>query len=450
MLDPDGEEEATVNGWRGRRGLTAAVATCLVLAGAALAPVSAGAATRWAEPGGDGPVGTCPQSNPCGIADAIGHIATEPGDLVLLKAGDYLLGATTVYSAAPNMTIRPAPGAGRPTITSNGAAAFDLTNATLQDVRVQAFDAGGTESAITARAGVALDRLVVEAFGTTPAAITGSDGALVRNSVVTNANWIAVRGAGSGMTVQGSALLAIEETGVGFDANTSWGPFQTATIVNSIVSGDTADIRADDHHVDTQDIDVNVRFSNFDLAVEVGTDAAVNEGPGNQSEQALLVDRAGRDLRQLPGSPTIGAGTNTPMTPFALGPLDFELNPRVQGGVDIGADEATDPAGLVRLIRKRVKPRRGLRIRAKCPPADCELTVTGRLRLPGPDPRTRMDAEELDQGDVEGLVLRIGSGKLRRLRNALPQARLIVKVHAEDPLGFETDLVRRFRFTRPR
>ena len=431
-----------------RSGATAVAG--LMLALLAIAPAAAGAATRWAEPGGDGPAATCPEANPCEIQDAVEDFTANSGDTVLLKAGSYVLGADSLIFF-DDLTIRPAPGAGRPTLTSNGAGAIQMSDGTLQDLRVQAFDAGGIESVISAQSSAVLDRLVVEGFGATPAAITAGDGSLVRSSVVTNSDAIAVRGAGSGVTVQNSTLLAIEETGVGFDANTSWGPNQTSTIVNSIVSGDTADIVADDHHLETQDIEVVVRHSNFDLAVETGLgDAVIMEGPGNQSEQALLVDRPGRDLRQLPGSPTIGAGSSSPATGVGLGSFDFELSPRVQGAVDIGADEATDPNGLLRLPRGRIKAKRALRIRAACPPADCEVTVTGRLRLPGRDPKTSMDVEELEQGVIERLVLRIGRRKLARLRNALARARLIVTVHAEDELGFERDLVRRYRFKRRR
>ena len=91
---------------------------------ALLAPV-AHAATRYASPTGTGPEGTCPQVEPCSVRDAVEAPSVEAGDEILLESGTYDMEGTSLEIFHP-ITLRPAPGAGRPELTSTTTSTVEL------------------------------------------------------------------------------------------------------------------------------------------------------------------------------------------------------------------------------------------------------------------------------------------------------------------------------------
>lgn len=92
---------------------------------AAIPAAAAQAETRYAAPGGDGPVATCPQENPCDIQTAVEDVAVADGDEVIVAEGtDNIAGDPLTIDNA--ITVRgPAPGE-RPQITGGGPGRFEV------------------------------------------------------------------------------------------------------------------------------------------------------------------------------------------------------------------------------------------------------------------------------------------------------------------------------------
>ncbi|MFN8151265.1 MAG: hypothetical protein U0R24_09080 [Solirubrobacterales bacterium] len=96
----------------------------------------ADAADRYAEPGGNGPQASCPQSDPCGILDAVEGPAAQNGDKVLLSPG-------TTRRARPSTS----PASSRSSRPTRRRAAGDsaTTGGFAVDVSVSQVGLGGVE-----------------------------------------------------------------------------------------------------------------------------------------------------------------------------------------------------------------------------------------------------------------------------------------------------------------
>jgi hypothetical protein len=91
-------------------------------------------------------------------------------------------------------------------------------------------------------------------------------------------------------------------------------------------------------HGSPQTASLTIFSSNWSTWDEQGN-AALNVGFGHQS---ALENPAVGNFRQLPGSPTVNAGSGPGVDP--VGPIDIDGDQRVVGGVpDIGGDELTPP-----------------------------------------------------------------------------------------------------------
>ena len=136
------------------------------------------------------------------------------------------------------------------------------------------------------------------------------------------------------LTKSGPALKAMA------DANGS--SHTTMNVVNTIAlatGGGIPDVEANaDGGSGTDKAVVNLDHSAWGDSLATATREEVNDLGGRVSASPLLVDLAGGDLRQAPGSPTIDAGT--PSGFEGLTPLDVFGLPRTLGlAVDIGGDE---------------------------------------------------------------------------------------------------------------
>ena len=422
-----------------------AAAMLLVGAGFVMAPY-AHADTRYAAPGGDGPAGTCPASNPCSLRDAAEHSNVDDGDLVLLRGGTYNLGTTRLQITA-RITMQPASAAVRPRITASAGdtiAAFGPL--TLRRLAVKNFNAGGVSSALNLQAGGFIDR--AEVFSSS----LGGEGIFARGTTQIRNTVVEARGNfGAGITTGGPGTTTIANVtavsqgpnGIGIRSPNSHGSPQSVTIVTTIAFGTQNDLVATDTSgADDPDVNVNVSWSNVVGTDDDPPDANISLDMGNQSGIPLFSSLLAGDFRQRPGSPTVDAGHNS----FSFGRRDFEGSPRIQGGrVDIGADESTDPDRLLSLRGRRVRARRTLRVPATCVPAACKVRATALVKLPGPDARERTRAT-FGRGRPRFLRFRLGADLLDRLEQHLDEASLRVRARATDPVGFRGVERRRYRF----
>ncbi len=127
-------------------------------------------------------------------------------------------------------------------------------------------------------------------------------------------------------TIQGTTITdnSWDESG----GNGLGGQFSTATIVNSLIYGNTPfDVTAD------SGVDYVVEYSN--IGVTEGVEIA---GPGNINADPLFVDPDNGDYHLTADSPCVNAGD--PEFVPEEGETDIDGEPRVVGGrVDMGSDE---------------------------------------------------------------------------------------------------------------
>ena len=112
--------------------------------------------------------------------------------------------------------------------------------------------------------------------------------------------------------------------------------FSSATIVNSILWGNSADGSLDQIYLYSGG-SIDISYSN------VQQESGAYPGVGNINANPVFENPASNNFHLLPGSPCIDTGSNTA---FGLPPRDFEGDPRIIDGdndgtvtVDMGADE---------------------------------------------------------------------------------------------------------------
>lgn len=85
-VDPDDKRPPAAEYGRMSKILSFAVSLSTLFS---LAPAVASAGTRYAAPNGTGPVATCPQADPCDLADAMDYNVLRNGDEVVFGPGTY-------------------------------------------------------------------------------------------------------------------------------------------------------------------------------------------------------------------------------------------------------------------------------------------------------------------------------------------------------------------------
>ena len=338
------------------RFLVSAALTTLCLA----VPAAASAATRYAEPGGNGPE-PCLLADPCDIHHAAeGHVDANVvnGDEIILLPGDYTV-TDGVALGDQNLSFHGQTGQPRPRILSTApnasSAGVFVGTAGVQVSHLEIEQSGDSAGLITNSGAVNVTVEDVRVHTSNPTAFTFtcqlSGTVTLRNSVCWNSSFA---GAGVGVNTSGGRanvtlrnVTAISTApkvdnsfGIYYSGNNA-GTTLSATATNVIADGVTADIYASASSGASSAVTLD--HSNYDAEYQAGTATITDPGTGtNQTAAPLYLDAATGGFHQAPGSPTIDQGADD----AANGSFDIDLEPRTaHAATDIGADEFFDLDG---------------------------------------------------------------------------------------------------------
>ncbi len=322
-----------------RRAAAAALGCVVVLLAA---PAMAGAVTRYAVADGAGAGACASVADGCSFAAAVG--ASVPGEKVVVGAGTHNLPSrVTTFSGR---TIEGEPGT-RPVVQGpDPGPGYGLINVEGSDTTLSHLDIRFTGPS---------DRpLVTMQSGT---------GGLLRDLVLTNSGTSSAVG-----LYQGTMdTVVVRTTGPGFSdvfacsstirnaTLTGGAPYAVAAhgsfcgpidlnVTNTIALGTTGGIQlvATAGPPEDRPVTLNIDHSNFASIVKGGgvpDSLYTTNETANQSAAPQLVNLTLGDIHQLPGSPTIDAGTAG-----GIGPADIDGQARSSGAApDIGADEVEAP-----------------------------------------------------------------------------------------------------------
>jgi hypothetical protein len=326
--------------WRAA-GIVGTLLTCLAVA----APASA--ATRYAEPNGNGPE-PCDLSDPCNLQTAVEGTVTD-GDGVILLPGTYVE-TDELDDVNDAIDMHGQAGQPRPTIMSSAAAAL-FSNDPGTVIHHLDIEHSGSLYGLFLSAGTA-DEVVVHTTGVAACTAPGATGTIIRDSVC----WSSAPTFGSGFFLNqsnGTATIKLRNVTAVSSAPTnsnSYGVFLGASNNANlsidgrgvISQGVTADIRASEDTTSSSAITLDTsNYFTVSLA-GTGTPTVTPAGSGtNQTAEPQFVDAATGNFHQAPGSPTIDAGG---LDAFS-GSIDIDGDPRTLGGApDIGADEFVPPS----------------------------------------------------------------------------------------------------------
>jgi hypothetical protein len=296
---------------------------------------------RYAAPGATGRGFCTAPAAACAIKRAVEDVPAD-GDEVVILPGTYELEST--LEVAHKIDVHGPADGPRPLITNafTGGNLVELqagAGTRLADMRLH----NDVDNVVTVLSlgggGVNIDRVVATADGTDAHAVLIRAGDTISNSVAWGRGMGAIgvsaesTSGGDIPTVRDVTAIA-EGPAINFTAT---GAGNTLVLRNVIADGATdVQINVDDQ-ADQGTVDVlNSNFSSVDTDGQ-GTGSA-SASPTNQLLlPPQFVDARGGDFHQLPTSPTIDAGFDSP---GANGPLDFEGDARILGTkTDIGADE---------------------------------------------------------------------------------------------------------------
>jgi hypothetical protein len=310
-------------------------------------PAAASAATRYAEPGGDGPE-PCLQADPCDINDATeGHVDSDVvnGDEIVLLPGDYSVGEPVVLGD-PNLKLHGQAGQPRPRIVSTASAGIFAGTAGVEISHLEVEQSGDLSGIVTnSGANVTIDEVRVHTFNPAAFSFTCQLAGTVtmRNSVCWSSGHaggalgINTSGGRANVTLRNVTAISTATTnshGIYYGGNQS-GTTLSLTGTNVIADGVTDDVYASASSGASSTVSLD--HSNYDYVTQAGTATVTEPGTGtNQTAPPVYLDAATGGFHQAAGSPTIDQGANDP----ANGALDIDLNSRtVDGTTDIGADE---------------------------------------------------------------------------------------------------------------
>jgi hypothetical protein len=347
-------------------------------AGGIVCGTASAAETFYAAPHGNGPF-PCKTADPCSLPDAVNSAGN--GDQVIALPGVHDLGSSTL-NVYQSVNLHGVPG-GRTRIESTAdAAIWTHSGGRLADLRIddpagQALLTGfgnptiervralgsSSQAACTAPIeGVLRDSTCVN-IGTGPA-VGGSGYAgapLTWNFLLVNVTAYAA-GSGPGIKFEGSGMLTI-----------------SAKVTNTIAhgGGSTADVAAANSGSGTVTIELD--HVNYHSGASTAA-STITEVAGNQAVLPRFVDPTALNLHERQSSPTVDAGTAAVPS---LGKLDFERQPRVQGGApDIGADEFDHRLKLIAQARQHQTASK-LKVSVSCPKEECTVLAAGRAKASG-------------------------------------------------------------------
>lgn len=310
-----------------------------------LSAPAAGAAVRYAAPGGGGTA--CSQAAPCHVQTAVEDPAVASGDEIVLLPGVHAAGANPL-DAKEGLYIHGIAGAPRPVIeiSSGFVGVVVRAGGRLEHVEVRS---SAPALATVLFPGASAERIVSistpanSSFGCylqpdanappnlaeSACIATGSAGVGLLSSVGVSAGVHALA------TIRNVTAVATGPSSTGVKSSASGnGGSVTLRGVNAIASGTASDAVADGGPNGSIAF-AQLTFSNFDSQLELSNAAVTDPGSdSNVTQPALLVDPASGDVHQRPGSWTIDRGSS------AASGLDIDGEPRFQGPApDIGADE---------------------------------------------------------------------------------------------------------------
>jgi hypothetical protein len=304
-----------------------------------LLPALASARTRYATPDGTGPVATCPQADPCDLADAMDYYVLRDGDEVVFGPGIYE-DPDGYMGVSKAVYVHGAAGEPRPVIqeTNNGVF-IDNDQAKIADLRIEA---SGSANALSIRRGMA-ERVDVRSINGTACFVAW---ATVRDSVCASSS---SSGLSSGYAnpytyeIKLRNVTAVTTSPFPYASAISLdpGPGNHMTLDAKNVIAFNADPTGNDVYAGGTGTNSSATLafaaSNYDHAAHSAGGSITEAGSGsNLTDPPLFVDLAAGDLREAAGSPTINAGTDDALN----GTSDLDGAERVFGdGIDMGAYE---------------------------------------------------------------------------------------------------------------
>jgi Ca2+-binding RTX toxin-like protein len=321
---------------------------CALAASALLVAAAPASAVRYAAPSASGSGDCSSVANACTVSAAVegdGSVPPPPsGEEIVVLAGDHVLpdtlsvgGTLNVHGqdSGPPPTLRRTGGSGHVVFSS-------LTSpGTLRRLRIHGDDITGSVAGVNASGVAVYSNLEVIATGATSIGFTARNGVVLRDSTVRVDNQFGVavsaqEGVANKIVNVTAVATGTNSNGVSvFDFGSGGTEVWKLTMVNSIADGGLRDVRAQGSNAG-DNVDIDVRNSNYAVAAGIGSGSQVNDLGGNQATAPLFANFAAGDFRQLLGSPTIDAGSVDPQ----LGSTDFDGQARTIGAApDIGADE---------------------------------------------------------------------------------------------------------------
>ncbi len=431
---------------------------------------SAGAATRYAEVGGDGPAATCPAADPCSLRDATEDASVMNGDTILLDAGTYDLGGNSI-ELSDEVTVGRKPGVARPLVKALNNDVFEVLAASvIQDIAVEVDEtvfACCRYGVDVFADGTVIRRLIAEGKGSATAAISLRGISKLSDSVAIHtgaANTAAVITTGAnGQSTLRNVTAVAGASQFALLANRAFGNPQTVNVKNSILSAG-ADIGVTQTGLGDSLV-VNVSYSNYDTTLENAPYGVVNDLGNNQDQSTLapvFANAGAFDFHQLATSPTIDGG----VVDAANGPTDFEGEPRnADLAPDIGADELAldaDGDGVGDAVdncpatanpdqadadgdgtgdacdstpygtdvafdasaKRKVKAGKPIKVLAACPDEDCAVNAQATFTVPGGRAaasrrvklKTKTARADLSAGQPKTVKLKLSAKSKRQLK----------------------------------
>ena len=315
-----------------------------VAAGFALLPAAANAADLYASPDGTSNV-VCGQAEPCDIVTAASN--ARAGDTVIVEPGSYTPSMTIDVGVVTGpVTIEGEPGAATPVIdSSTGLAMQILAGGTVSRLDVIDHENDATGIAVI-NTDASIDHVYVQADG------SGSTACSMFGTLTDSICWAnSSNGIGltlpeldsASATLRNDTIVAAGTGSEGIAADPDFSPdTMTVEMTNTIARGTAADILVG--AVSGAAASVTADHSNFANVVLGSTGGMITPptagSPTNQTAAPSFAQAGAGDFHELAGSPTIGAGVDSPLN----GTTDLVGNPReIEGKTDIGALEFVPP-----------------------------------------------------------------------------------------------------------
>ncbi len=309
-----------------------------------LLPAAASAADLYASPDGTSNM-VCGQAEPCDIVTAASN--ARAGDTVVVEPGSYTPSMTIDVGVVTGpVTIEGEPGAATPVIdSSSGLAMQILAGGTVSRLDVIDHQSDATGIAVI-NTDASIDHVYVQADG------SGSTACSMFGTLTDSICWAnSSNGIGltlpeldsASATLRNDTIVAAGTGSEGIVADPDFSPdTMTVEMTNTIARGAAADIlvRAASGAAAT----VTADHSNFANVVNGSGGGTITPpiagSPTNQTAAPLFAVPGAGDFFELAGSPTIGAGADSPLN----GTTDLVGNPRqIEGKTDIGALEFVPP-----------------------------------------------------------------------------------------------------------